>query len=260
MIRFQSFIFLLISIFCGASVTDSLARENVSVALLGDSMTWIGGDSCQNDTGWSYYLKRSGLADRIDVYARSGATWTNTLSTKCDTAFYSEVLHDDNVILNQALRLCGRVKSGVSGQPDMIVLYAGANDAWFFNRRPGIFDESDSLSDGYGLPTSLKASISYVCEMLRSRFPDAPLLLVTPVEMTKTEVETVTKVSDIIEKVASDYGADILRADKVVPIRRDDELSGFRYTKDGVHTNPDGARLLAEYIIEAIRQNLEARR
>lgn len=238
------------------------------IALLGDSMTWIGGDSCQNDTGWSYHLRGSGLADRIDVYARSGATWTNSMFTTPNTAYYSELLSPDNVVLNQALRLIESVKTGKSAKPDMIVIYAGANDAWFNHRFTEMFDASgeitvpdlDSADFFFSIPVSLEGSIRYVCEILKSRFPDASLLMVTPTEMTKTDVETVTKVSDIIEKVASDYGADVLRADKVVTIRRDEELRGFLYTKDGVHTNPDGARLLAGYIIEAIRQNLEARR
>lgn len=228
------------------------------ISLLGDSMTWIGGDSCQNNTGWTYYLKRSGLTDKIDVYARSGATWTNTVTTKCDTAFYSELLHDDNVIINQALRLCGRVKSGSAEIPDLIVIYAGANDAWFSNRRPDIFDISKTACTS--LPTSLSGSVEYVCKLLKRSFPDTNILLVTPLEMTKTDVETIARVSNIIEATANKCGVSVYRADKNVPIRRTDELKQLHYTKDGVHTNPEGARLLADYLIEAIRQNLEARR
>lgn len=231
-------------------------------------MTWIGGDSCQNERGWSYHLKKSGIVDRIDVYARSGATWTNTLFTSPDTEYYTELLDAKNVILNQALRLIESVKTDDSAKPDLIVIYAGANDAWFCNRFEDMFatsgeirvPEHDSNEFFFSIPTTLEGSVRYACSLLKSAFPKASLMLVTPVEMTKAEVETVTKVSEIIEKAGLECGASVVRADKIVPIRREDELKGYHYTKDGVHTNPEGARLLAGYIIEAIRQNLEARR
>lgn len=252
------------------SVFPSYARSGdyVNIALMGDSMTWIGGDSCQNERGWSYHLKRSGIAERIDVYARSGATWTNSVFTAPDTEYYTELLDAKNVILNQALRLIERVKSDDSARPDMIVVYAGANDAWFNNRFEDMFAASDKITVPelyspdffFSIPTSLEGSVYYVCEMLTTAFPDASLLFVTPTEMTKASVEIVSKVSDIIENVAKEYGGDVVRADKIVPIRRDEELAGFRYTSDGVHTSPDGARVLAECIIKAIRQNLDARR
>lgn len=117
--------------------------ESRHFALLGDSMTWIGGDSCQNATGWSHYLKQSGIADRIDVYARSGATWTNTTNTHADTEFYSEVLHDDNVIYNQVLRLIAAAKADPSATPGCIVILAGTNDAWFSSRRPNLFTRNE---------------------------------------------------------------------------------------------------------------------
>lgn len=257
---FKCFIILFAFLFGNISFNPATARDKVGVALLGDSMTWIGGDSCQNDNGWSFHLKHSGITSTIDVYARSGATWTNTEHTRSDTAFYSEVLHDDNVIFNQALRLTERVKSGTSPAPDMIVIYAGANDAWFCDRRAEIFDETLYDEDSEKLPVTLAGSVRCVVRMLKEEFPDAAMVMVTPAEMTKTDVATVRRVGDIIETAAVDYGVAVVRADRDVPIRREDELKKFRYTKDGVHTNPVGARLLAECIIDALRQNLDARR
>lgn len=223
------------------------------IALLGDSMTWIGGDSCQNDTGWSHILQESGIAESIDVYARSGATWTNTISTRRNPGFYSEVLHDDNVIFNQAIRLMENADS-INEDPDLIILFAGANDAWFAAKRPGIFEKSDSIYNNLttsqpNLVTTLEGSVMLVCEILQERFPATTLLFVTPLQMSKTTAETIFKVSDIIEKTATSKGWLTLRADKETGITHEQEAKSHKYTYDGVHTNPSGAKKLGDYIV-----------
>lgn len=224
------------------------------IALLGDSMTWIGGDSCQNETGWSHVLNQSGLAEHIDVYARSGATWTNTKTTTINPSHYTELLHDDNVIYNQAIRLIQRADSS-DCEPNIIILFAGANDAWFADKRPGIYEEANSQTEfslelDPGSVTSLSGSIRLVSETLLDRFPGATLLFITPLQMSKTDAKTIFKVSDIIERTASQIGYPCLRADKETGISHDIESASPTYTYDGVHTNPAGAKILGDYITQ----------
>lgn len=229
-------------------------KNKPRIALLGDSMTWIGGDSCQKPTGWSHVLKESGIAGKIDVYARSGATWTNTKSTKRNPNHYTELLHDDNVMYNQVVRLIDNADN-CNDNPDIIILFAGANDAWFASKRPGIFENETSTTKNL-IPshpnqvTSLEGCINLVCELLQERFPDASLLFVTPLQMSKTNAETIFKVSDIIERTASKKGLQVLRADKETDINHEQEAKSPTFTYDGVHTNPEGARLLGDYILK----------
>ncbi|MDE6481065.1 MAG: SGNH/GDSL hydrolase family protein [Muribaculaceae bacterium] len=230
------------------------SSNTLKIALLGDSMTWIGGDSCQNPTGWSHILKESGIAEKIDVYARSGATWTNTELTHRNPSHYTEILHDDNVVYNQAIRLIENAEAG-NENPDIIILFAGANDAWFASKRPGIYDLEDSninySSDtDPAIVTTLEGSINLVIKLLQDRFPHATLLFVTPIQMSKTDAETIFKVSDIIERTASKKGYRVLRADKETDIKHQQEAKSPKYTYDGVHTNPEGARLLGDYILK----------
>ena len=234
------------------SATSSMPHPKI--ALLGDSMTWIGGDSCQNPTGWSHILKESGITGAIDVYARSGATWTNTKATKCNPEHYTEVLHDDNVLYNQAIRLIEKSVSR-NDDPDFIILFAGANDAWFAAKRPGLYDKEDAtvkydLETDPARVTTLEGSINLVCDILKDRFPDAALLFVSPLQMSKTDAENIFKVSDIIDCTASKKGYHVLRADKETGINHEQESKSPKYTYDGVHTNPDGARLLGDYILK----------
>ena len=235
------------------------SKRNSRIALLGDSMTWIGGDSCENSTGWTHTLKESGIFDNIDMFARSGATWTNTAATSPDLEFYSEVLHDNNVIYNQALRLIAKYNQQKLAAPDCIIIFAGANDAWFSDKRPGIFNSADSIQSlafiekNPGIVTSLFGSVSLVCEILQEKFPTTELILVTPLQMSKVSEDTTFMISDIIEKAGISKGCTVLRGDKEIAIRHSDEVSSHKYTYDGVHTNPQGAALVGNYIVDHLK-------
>lgn len=204
-----------------------------SIVLLGDSQTWIGGDSCENPIGWSHYLKDSGIAVRISTYARSGATWGNREETKADSKFYSEVIHPLNVVSNQVVRLENDIMSGKQIMPEVIIIMAGTNDAWFY--------PSDTLALAEGVRSNW--------EKLKRISPAAKLIAVTPVQNSKASEEDVSSIAEIIEKESLGYGVSVLRADKETPFSHLQETATPRLTSDGVHTNSEGARLLAEYII-----------
>ena len=226
------------------------------IALLGDSMTWIGGDSCENAEGWSHYLKERVSDSAIDVYARSGATWTNTSNTKGDENFDTRVLHDENVLYNQVSRLLTAIKEEEARRPELVILYAGANDAWFENKRPDIYKKPTKIEITAecepGECTTLEGSVMLCVSRLRAALPDARIVLVTPVEMSRTSPERIAKVSDLIEKAGIESGVEVLRADRHVDIRHSQEKKRHKFTSDGVHTNSQGARMIADYIITSI--------
>lgn len=252
------------------AVLTATAATDVSdkrIAILGDSMTWIGGDSCQNDCGWTYHFVNLMHPRDVDIYARSGATWTNTTATRPDTKAYTEILDDRNVIYNQALRMVEAVDADETKRPDIIIIYAGANDAWFSKRRPGIFDTASDFSPSpftTPLPdrqstlltpekcTSLESSMRLVFSILADKFPDCRILVITPAEMTKVPVDSITRVSDIIDATAQAAGYEVLRADREVDIRRARELKKFTDTSDGVHTNSSGARKIARFVADRL--------
>lgn len=221
----------------------------LNVALLGDSMTWIGGDNFEKPHGWTHYI--TDLPLNLRTYARSGATWTNTRQTKADTKAYSELLDPQNVIYNQALRLI----DDRNFQPDVIIIYAGTNDAWFSAKRPGIFDNF-TPPDGKPAPafkpsdfTSLEGSIWLVNSLLRENFPEARLYLVTPTKSGKISDESISRVSEIIETAGAETGASVVRGDALFGFSHKDEVAKpFRFTYDGVHTNEKGARRIADCI------------
>lgn len=253
----KSVVFSLILNLLALPALSASDLSETRVALLGDSMTWIGGDSCRNERGWTRPFADMTSPKSIAMYARSGATWANTSRTVADTSDYSEVLSDRNVIFNQALRLLENSEADPASAPDLILIYAGANDVWFHDRRPGIFAINDK--DITPLPedlrtadpasaTSLAGSVELVCRMLSHALPEAEIVLMTPVEMSKAPAAMTERVSSIIAATGERLGLRVLRADRDVPIRHETERRRPTMTSDGVHTNPGGALLIGCYV------------
>ncbi|MDE7350635.1 MAG: hypothetical protein K2N25_06175, partial [Muribaculaceae bacterium] len=101
--------------------------------------------------------------------------------------------------------------------------------------------------------TSLAGSIRLVCDMLQERFPEASLLFVAPLQMSKTDAASIHGVAEIIEETASEMGYKTLRADKETGITHKQEKKHPKYTYDGVHSNPAGAKIIGDYIIKHIQ-------
>ena len=237
------------------------AQRPLHVVMLGDSNTFIGGDSCNQTRGWNKWFCDAVQPTTCRSYARSGATWTNTPQTVRNTEENIEVLGDNNVIYNQVCRLQEAVAAGEQAQPTLIIIMAGTNDAWFAAKRPLAYTqkgiEAFVTGDTFtSRPASevltLAESVRYSCELLRQSFPDARLVLITPMQATKVTVGAIRRTGDIIEQCALQLGAEVIRLDREGCVKRYEELKRRRYTVDGVHTNEAGARMIGEFVARYI--------
>lgn len=237
-----------------------LADKNV--ALLGDSNTWIGGEDCSQPRGWNYWFAMEAKPGGIRSYARSGATWTHTSATQPDVNEYSEVLGDNNVVFNQILRLYADVDINGRPAPDIIIVAAGTNDAWFADRRPEEFSKTvaeafarEEWEYGAALPSafrSLAESIRYDLTTLHGFFPQAEIVVLTPIPSIKISAEMLGKVSDIIADASERMDCKVIRMDWLSPIRPDSETVNRRFTTDGTHTSEEGAHRHGEIVARAI--------
>lgn len=244
--------------------TGAWELNDKHVALLGDSNTWIGGDSCTAEDGWSFWFAKAAAPKSIKSYARSGATWTNTPATTVALDEYSEVLGDNNVIFNQVLRLFADVDSGGNQAPDLIIIAAGTNDAWFADRRPAEF--SATVDQAFGRDeweykaaqpsafTSLAESVRYNLLFLQGFFPEADIVVLTPIPSIKISPEMLAKVSEIIADASQRMSCKVVRMDQLSPINPESEMTRRRLTKDGVHTSPQGARSHGEIMAKAVSE------
>lgn len=258
--------YLIVTLVCVAASVLSmkgLELSEMNVALLGDSNTWIGGDDCSKDAGWNYWFARKMAPRSIRSYARSGATWTHTKDTHPDLKEYTEVLSDNNVIFNQFLRLVADVDENGVSVPDIIIISAGTNDAWFPERRPDEFSKTasqalarDTAELGAMLPCaarSLAEAVRYDLYFIQNYFPEARVVVVTPSPSVKISAEMLKKVSDTIAQIAQGMETEVVRLDQLSPILPESEAVNRRYTTDGTHTSAEGARRHAEIITRALK-------
>lgn len=232
------------------------------VVALGDSNTWIGGDSCDNTRGWNYWFARATSPASMRSYARSGATWSHTSKTVCDLEEYTEIITDNNVIYNQVMRLIDAVGRGEQRDPDVIMVAAGTNDAWFPQFRPEQFsrtsrealgrDEVELMASLPGKVLSLPEAVRYDLLMLQARFPSAAIIVLTPMQSVKISPRMLADVSGIIEEVAMGVGASVIRQDLLCPVNSEKESVCRQLTTDGTHTSTEGARRNASVIAKCV--------
>ena len=229
--------------------TTMIAQEQCHVVILGDSNTWIGGDHCDKPRGWNKWFKDAFQPTSIRSYAHSGATWTNTPKTQRNTQEITDILGNDNVIYNQVCRLEEAVDSGVQPKPQLILIMAGTNDAWFQKARPMVFSVTpeeafaiDSITQrSASQVVSLAESVRYNCELLKAAYPEARIILLTPMQSTAAGTASITKAGDIIESCGNRMNLSVIRMDQE-PV----------YTTDGTHTTEVGAEHIGTFIAQQV--------
>ena len=245
----QIYIFIVLLLVSLSSMAQG--ARGLNIVVLGDSNTSIGGDSCTLDRGWTRWFKECMQPASMHSYARSGATWTNTTATRLNTQEYTEVLADCNVVYNQVERLTLAYRQGSQPAPDVIIIAAGTNDAWFKQRRPLLFSktaEQTFVQTAFitgrkpSAILSLAESVRYGVEMLMERFPKSRIILLTPMQTTKAPYSDVRRVGDVIEEVGRRISVPVVRQDHITGVYSNHELRKPFLTSDGTHTSVEGAR------------------
>ena len=235
-----------------SSVVPAQGTTGLHVAMLGDSNTFIGGNDCTGERGWSKWFAEQLHPSSCHSYARSGATWTHTPQTTRNTTFYSEVLTDDNVVSNQVYRLCDTCATGRQPIPDLIIIMAGTNDAWFVHRRPMAFCADTTTGS-----LTLAGAVTLCCKQLRSAFPQASIVLVTPLQTTAAPLERIQQTGNIIEQCGRQMDIPVIRLDRESCISCNDEQRRRHYTTDGTHTSVAGAREVGTLLAHRIKELLQ---
>lgn len=235
-----------------------MSARDIRYAFLGDSNTWSGGVECTKEDSWTYWFMQQMQPATCYNFARSGATWTNTSQTLRLPLDSTAVLSDQNVLFNQVVRLLQVVQQNLQPEPDVILILAGTNDAWFEAKRPGIWDMT--VEDAFLIPsdklakmepgevTSLALSVRFAAETLQRAFPLAQIVLITPPQTTKTSVEKIQRVSEVIDGCGLAVGLPVIHLEGEQFISRAQEQQAFTFTKDGAHTNVQGARKIGKTI------------
>lgn len=255
--------FRITTILLTLALTAAVAQSPMRIAILGDSNTWIGGDDCSKPKGWNKWFSDLMKPATTVSYARSGATWTNTTKTQRDTKENVGILSDNNVIYNQVCRLKEDTDKDSKKTPGLIVILAGTNDVWFQDKRPDALTmtakQAEAIKDSLkGTEPSnvitLAMSVRYNVEMLRSFYPKAVIVLLTPMQTTAASKEDVRKAADIIEESGKLLNCSVIRLDADTIIDSNAEKKKKRFTSDGTHTNPSGAQHIGNYVAVEVKK------
>ena len=84
--------------------------------------------------------------------------------------------------------------------------------------------------------------VRHDCELLRNRYPDARIILLTPLQTTAAPADRIRQAGDIIEQCGREMGFSVIRQDRELPVRAEQEKRQHTLTIDGTHTNEAGAR------------------
>lgn len=240
--------------------------EDANVVILGDSITWLGGDDCNGrdnpSRGWTTYFKNKLLPKSIASYARSGATWSHTANTQYNITQNTGALSDDNVIYNQINRLIAAVNGRTQETPDLIIIAAGTNDAWYPSARPNALsvdaDTEFANTDGYitsqavNTLTSIAAAMRYDIELLKTNFPNCQIIVTTPLQSTGFTLTRCFDVGKVIRDCAKYLSIECIDQGADAGIYRAQEKTAFLFTYDGTHTSALGAKMVGQFIAQRV--------
>ncbi len=247
---------------CESSKVLAVDMTIKKTALLGDSITWLSLSS-NPERGWARYFARNMKFAELRNYARSGATWSNSATTKVDAKAYSASTTPDNVIFNQLQRLF--IDLGKGFKPDYIVITAGINDVWFPDARPDalaktageVMESEQRYSDkDVNTCTSIAESIRLVAELLWQRLPDVQVILLSPMQSTSVEYSKLRQATEIMRGCADYLGWGFISQMDEIPVNRIREKWEKRLTYDGTHTSELGAKIVGDILSSKINKLL----
>jgi lysophospholipase L1-like esterase len=230
-----------------------------NIALLGDSLTWQGIDNPK--IGWFNYLS-SKFADfaKLLIYARSGATWSNTPQTVYNITENTGSLSANNVIFNQMNRLIKDYQDGIISEPSAIIIFAGTNDGLFPSARPDALrdtaddvfaDISTDYRTGHNINTCLSIAMAYryVFEMIIEHFPDAQVVIMSPMQSTGFTKERGDAIGTILRDCAGHTSSIFINMANEAGVSRIVETRKGNYlTRDGIHLIQKGAEMVGDFL------------
>ncbi len=260
-------LFFLVTIFpmslsLQTSAADDLPSQYV---FLGDSMTWLGGDDCDQPKGWTKWFADGLAVGECKSYARSGATLSNTPATKENLKENVGIISDYNTVYNQIRRMQEAIAAGTQPMPDVILVGAGANDAWFLKKRPGALKmtaveamllDSARLVASPAHALTIASATRQAILMLHHIAPQATIIFLAPNQSVSVPAGNLTKAADIIAEVCNEMEIDVIRQDLYGPISAEAEKRKKNLTYDGTHTSEAGGKALGEFLLKSVSEKL----
>ena len=234
---------------------------------IGDSITYLGSDET-TPCAWGDYFAQLAELDSYEIYASVGATWRDTASTEYDGE-PSNTNTNNNTFGNVLQKLINANPS----EPDVIIIMGGTNDST--NLTTDLFDENQySIVDesittrrtAVALTdvdkTTFSGAMRYVCETLRTMYPNAQIILCTFIQTATHDYKgnpanVKYKRQTIMDNAVrmSIPCIDMYGESGIYDIFETENGSG-KYLYDGVHPTIETRKKMARFIYKKVLQLL----
>lgn len=160
------------------------------------------------------------------------------------------------------LNFCGRAYD-INSNSDIIVVYGGVND---YIHGDAYFGK---LTDK--TPETFCGAVYFLMNLLTEKYKNAKILFLTPAhlcydivrdylpsprKMKKEDAKPLNEYGKVIEKIGKSFNIPVLNLYECLNINPNNISDKQEYTIDGLHFNDKGHQLLADLIIEYLR-NIE---
>ena len=242
--------------------------KGLKILTLGDSITAMGGVN-----GWTYWIKKYLLADKVVNVSVAGATWQDKVANQTYDG-NPQPSTDGNVMGNQVQKVLNAKANGDADYQDfdVITFSFGTNDSVDFSVQTKESVESQFITnyaqnnftvvpiDNVNRQT-LAGAMRYGFQKLHEAYPNAVIFMCTPTQECYETFDSIYQKGDFINFVADRLGAETIDTrrcgirniyESQTTIDYDHpEQSGAAPIQtdllDGIHTNENGAKKIAKY-------------
>lgn len=242
--------------------------KGLKILTLGDSITAMGGVN-----GWTYWIKRYLLADKVVNVSVAGSTWQDKIANQTYDG-NPQPSTDGNVMGNQVQKVLNAKANGDADYQDfdVITFSFGTNDSVDFSVQTKESVESQFITnyaqnsftvvpiDNVNRQT-LAGAMRYGFQKLHEAYPNAVIFMCTPTQECYEAFDSIYQKGDFVNFVADRLGAETIDTrrcgirniyESQTTIDYDHpEQSGVAPIQtdllDGIHTNENGAKKIAKY-------------
>lgn len=238
-----------------SGVTNALSKMNI--AILGDSISDV--ESGENGYGmWIDKFRSLASPKSFTDYAVGGAVWTFSSTTQSvSTRSEMTASNANNCIGNQFNRLKASVDNNTIATPDLIFILAGSNDA-FQNKTVGtpstVFETDTAQSSDITTLTNLCASVRYVVDKINAEYPNARIVLMTPIAFGghASEFARLTPIRSAIQECAEYLGIYCIDGCKAGITFHREHLGRKYLISDLAHLTKLGGDLVGKFIFDEL--------
>lgn len=226
-------------------VSDDSLKKNI--VLMGDSITY--------EAKWVDYIQKKVSFNTLTNLAVNFATMKNKENTSYNLNVEASN-NDDNVAWNQFNKLVHLTDDEQIPLPDVIITMLGTNDV-LRSQNVGTFEDSwleeKIINKEPTYNTSTAWGFRYLIELLKHKYPQATIIVCTPIQNGGNYANGLLKtVSEIYKETGGKLGIEVVDQYNECGIYGKDESLYGIYTRDNTHPNDVGGKKQGKYLLSKL--------